>query len=64
MYEELFEDKATSNCDVFCTISHDYQQYLREIEANESEEQDEFLKMACMFLHMSDDFTLFVQSYL
>ena len=38
LYEELFEDRATSNFDVFCSISHEYQQYLRQIEADESEE--------------------------
>ena len=42
---------------VISLISHKYQICLME---NEEEDfnQDEFMKMACMFFHMSDDFIL------
>ena len=39
--------------DIICKIAHEYQLYLRH---NEDNSNDEFMKMACLFLHMSDDF--------
>ena len=63
MYKAMFADKDVQDTNVFCALSNDYQKYLREIELNEDGgQQDEFRKMVCMFLHMSDDFTIFVES--
>ena len=63
-YKVMFAGKDIQDTNVFYALSNDYQQYLCEIELdNDSGQQDEFRKMACVFLHMSDDFTIFVESY-
>ena len=59
----MFEGDTISNNDVFCKISYEYQQYLREIEDRDIDGEDEFLTMCALFLHMSDDLFLFIQSY-
>jgi hypothetical protein len=62
-YKTMLNDNAVSCYDVFCKISQDYKSYLHGIENCTDEGQDEFLKMAAIFLHMSDDMFLFIQSY-
>ena len=59
----MLEDNVHSTADVFCPLTQDYRDYLRELEDCDDEEQDEFLKMCAIFLHMSDDFIFFVSSY-
>ena len=62
-YKEMLEDDVNSPPDIFCTLTQDYRDYLLELENCDDEEQDEFLKMCALFLHMSDDFLFFVGSY-
>ena len=63
-FKAMFQNDTISNNDVYCKISHEYQQYLREIEDRDIDGEDEFLKMCALFLHMSDeDLFLFIQSY-
>jgi len=58
-YKEQQPSDKNDN-DIICKVAHEYQLYLRH---NEDHSNDELMKMACLFLHMSDDFFLFVQSY-
>jgi hypothetical protein len=63
-YKEFVANEDTSNNYVCCTLASDYQQWPCEIGSDlDDEQRGEFQMMACMFLHMSNDFTLFVQSY-
>ena len=62
-YKTQLIDGANSTilgANLICKISHEYQLYLRDCEDNST---DEFMKMASLFLHMSDDLFLFIQSY-
>ena len=59
----MLEDDVNSPANVFCTLTQDYRDYLLDLENCDDEEQDEFLKMCALFLHMSDDFLFFVGSY-
>ena len=59
----MFPDDMVQNANIFCTISNEYQLHLREIEDRETFHKDKFLKMATLFLCMSENFILFIQSY-
>ena len=57
-YQEMLEK---GDLDVLCAFSHGYQEWLRKMEVDGHD--DQFEQVCALFLHMSDDFTLFVESY-
>jgi len=65
-FSEMFNkaestDEVQHDLDILCTFGNRYQEWLRQMEDDKN--PDQYEQVCALFLHMSDDFQLFVDSY-